>query len=112
MRVYSYYQKGDKKKKVKKGFCWTMFFFGWIVPLFRLDIGYLLMLGILEIALTVLGFPTGGISLFGVFVINLILSFNYNQHYCLKLERKGFKPIDKDIFSGIVQPVATPAPQA
>jgi hypothetical protein len=109
MKVYSYYQKGDKKKRVKKGFSWTMFFFGWFVPLFRGDFSFLILLGILDIGLFALGFVSGGIGDAGMFIINLIFAFNYNQHYCLKLERKGYKAIDKATFETTAAPSAPPA---
>ena len=41
-------QKENKTRKVKNGFSWTVLFFGFLVPLFKLDWGYLILLLIID----------------------------------------------------------------
>ena len=67
------------QKEVKRGFSWTMLFFGFLVPLLRGDI-------IWTIASLVLAGFTYGISW-------LILPFFYNKIYLNSLLNKGFKPV-------------------
>lgn len=76
-------------KKVKLGFSWTMFFFGFLVPLFRGDYKWFLILFILDV---VFGVPSSGI---GSLIINIVFSFNYNKYYIQELYNKGYFPIEE-----------------
>lgn len=81
-------------KQSKIGFSWTMFFFGFFVPLFRGDWKWLVIVLLLDL---VVGVPTLG---FGLWIPNLVLSFLYNKFYVQDLVSAGFKPSDnasKDI---------------
>ena len=64
------------QKEVKRGFSWTMLFFGFFVPLLRGDI--------LWTILSIVLLTFGGISW-------LILPFFYNKIYLDGLLNKGFK---------------------
>lgn len=67
------------QKEVKRGFSWTMLFFGFFVPLLRGDILW-------TVVSLVLAVFTSGISW-------LILPFFYNKLYLDGLLNKGFKPV-------------------
>ncbi|MBD2847097.1 DUF2628 domain-containing protein [Paenibacillus sp. IB182496] len=73
-------------KSVKVGFSWTTFFFGFLVPLFRGDLKWCIILVILE---AVFGSFTLGI---GAFVTGIIFSFVYNKLYIKELLEKGYAP--------------------
>lgn len=75
----------DKRKEVKLGYSWTMFFFGVLVPLFRLDWKWFLIILGVDALLTVTGL---------VFLIPLLmlgLSFFYNKLYAKDLYEKGYR---------------------
>lgn len=75
----------DKRKEIKLGFSWTMFFFGMFVPLFRGDWKWFLIILGIEAALTITGL---------VFIAPFILiglSFGYNQLYAKDLYDKGYR---------------------
>jgi hypothetical protein len=67
-------------KPVKLGFSWTMFFFGFFVPLFRGDIKWAILSFILAIV-------TCGLSW-------LVLPFIYNKIYIKEMFEKGWIPGD------------------
>jgi hypothetical protein len=64
-------------KEVPVGFSWTMFFFGFFVPLFRGDLKWFLLTVLLD-------FCT-----FGLYQI--VFAFMYNDIYRKRLISKGFK---------------------
>ena len=66
-------------KKVKRGFSWTMLFFGAFVPLFRGDWKWFFLSWLLAIV-------TVGIAW-------LVLPFKYNKIYMKELHMKGFRPV-------------------
>ena len=75
----------DKRKEIKLGFSWTMFFFGVFVPLFRGDWkGFLSILGV-EFVLAVTG------AIFIMPLVMLGLSFLYNKLYAKDLYDKGYR---------------------
>lgn len=75
-------------KQVKAGFSWTMFFFGFWVPLFRGDWKWLIIMLLLDIiGLFTFGIVTG--------VANIVMSFLYNKLYIQDLISSGYKPTDK-----------------
>lgn len=75
-------------KQVKAGFSWTMFFFGFWVPLFRGDWKWLIIMLLLDIlGLFTFGIVTG--------ISNIIMSFLYNKLYIQDLVSGGYKPTDK-----------------
>ena len=67
-------------KQVKIGFSWTMFFFGFWVPLL------IIMLLLDIIGLFTFGFVTA--------IANVVMAFLYNKLYAEDLISKGFKPTD------------------
>ena len=75
-------------KQCKAGFSWTMFFFGFWVPLFRGDWKWLIIMLLLDLI---------GIFTFGVVtaVANIVMSFLYNKLYIQDLITNGFKPNDQ-----------------
>lgn len=75
-------------KQVKAGFSWTMFFFGFWVPLFRGDWKWLIVMLLLDII---------GIFSFGLvtFIADIIMSFIYNKLYIQDLVSSGYKPNDQ-----------------
>lgn len=74
------------QKQVKKGFSWTTFFFGFLVPLIRGDLKWA---AIMFIVAAVIALPTFGL---GVFVVDLVFAFIYNKTYAKELLEKGYKP--------------------
>ena len=75
----------DKRKEVKLGFSWTMFFFGVFVPLFRGDWKWFLIILGIDVALTITGL---------IFIMPLLmlgLSFFYNRLYAKDLYDKGYR---------------------
>lgn len=68
-------------KQVKVGFSWTMFFFGFFVPIFRGDWKYMLIS--LLAALLTFGFSW------------IIFPFIYNKLYINDLIYKGWRPADE-----------------
>ena len=59
------------------GFCWTYFFFGWLVPVFRGEIG----IGVLHLILTVVTF--------GIF--QAVMPFLYNKQYMTRMLTNGWE---------------------
>lgn len=123
MRIYTYFQKGEKTKKVKKGFSWTLFFFGFWVPLFKADWSFLLFLFLLQFlmflssivwlvgGLAFLYFPEWVVSIVNVLanilsffagkkgfifslVINLVFASFYNKHLCTRYLKKGYAVVE------------------
>lgn len=68
-------------KEVKKGFSWTMLFFGLFVPLIRGDLKW-------TIISLILAFITAGISW-------LVLPFFYNNVYIESLQEKGYRIVQQ-----------------
>lgn len=64
------------------GYCWTYFFFGFFVPIFRGEIG----IGLLHLIFSAITF--------GIF--QLIMPFLYNRQYTSRLLTNGFKLADSD----------------
>lgn len=75
-------------KEVKKGFSWTTFFFGCLVPLIRGDLKWAAIMFLISI---ILGMFTMGI---GSFVVGIVFAFKYNEIYYNDLLLKGFKPAE------------------
>ena len=73
-------EKNSVQKQGFVGFSWTMFFFGFFVPLFRGDLKWLLITLILT-------FCSFGLAQF-------ILCFLYNKFYTINLLEQGYKPAD------------------
>ena len=67
----------DKRKEVKLGFSWTMFFFGVFVPLFRGDWKWFLIILIA--------------NLFTYGLASVAFAFIYNKIYIDDLLEKGYK---------------------
>lgn len=75
-------------KEVKKGFSWTVFFFGAFVPLVRGDIKWAAIMFLLAAGI---GAFTFGI---GATIVGIVFSFMYNKIYTKELVEKGYKPVD------------------
>ena len=76
--------KNDKNGLIKKGFygySWTYLFFGWLVPIFRGEIG----IGALHLLFAIF---SGGIA-------QIIFSFLYNKQYTQRMIEKGFRFADR-----------------
>lgn len=71
------------------GFSWTVFFFGFFVPLFRKD--YISALGLFVISCIVSFFTYGA----GGFILNIIAAFAYNKYYTENLIKQGFVPTNE-----------------
>ena len=74
-------------KTVKVGFSWTVFFFGFFVPLFRGDWKWA---GIMAISSIVVAMFTYGL---GAWVLLLIFAVKYNEWYINDLKEKGYKVV-------------------
>lgn len=69
-------------RNVKVGFSWTVFFFGFCVPIFRGDAKW-----------AVIMFISGVLTLW---IVNMIFCFTYNGTYIRDLLSKGFYPADEE----------------
>lgn len=67
-------------RSAKVGFSWTVFFFGFFVPIFRGDVKWLLIMFIS--------------SVLTLWLANLVFSFTYNGTYIRDLLSKGYYPAD------------------
>lgn len=89
----------DKKKEIKLGFSWTMFFFGVFVPLFRGDWKWFLIILGVDVVLTITGL------IFIMPFLMLGLSFFYNKLYAKDLYDKGYRGLtpeeDRELFKYI-----------
>lgn len=74
-------------KTVKVGFSWTVFFFGFFVPLFRGDWKWA---GIMVLSELALAFLTMG---FGTLILHIIFILKYNEWYLNDLKEKGYKVV-------------------
>ena len=83
-------EKKGLRKEVKVGFSWTVFFFGFFVPLFRGDLKWA---AIMFFGTILLGFATLGI---GGGVLGIVMSFVYNKIYIKDLIEKGWKPVGEE----------------
>ncbi|MDL4843262.1 DUF2628 domain-containing protein [Aquibacillus rhizosphaerae] len=77
-------------KKVKIGFSWTTFFFGFIPALIRGDLKWAVIMFLLA---AVAGAFTFGV---GAWIPGLIFSFVYNKLYIKELLEKGYKPANEE----------------
>ena len=68
-------------RTAKVGFSWTTFFFGFLVPIFRGDVKWAVIMFIA--------------SLLTLFVAQIVLSFTYNGTYIRELLNKGYRPEDE-----------------
>ena len=64
------------------GFSWTYLFFGWLVPLFRGELG----VAALHLLFTVVTFGFW----------QVIIAFLYNRHYMIRQLEKGYQLNDED----------------
>ena len=74
-------------KTVKAGFSWTVFFFGFFVPLFRGDWKWA---GIMAISSIIVAMFTYGL---GAWVLLLIFAVKYNEWYINDLKEKGYRVV-------------------
>lgn len=81
-------ERGNIVKTGFVGFSWTVFFFGFFVPLFRKDFKTTFVL--LFVALLLGSFTAGA----GAGILNLIVAFGYNKYYTENLVKLGFSPVD------------------
>ena len=76
-------------KEAKKGFSWTVLFFGPFVPLIRGDLKWAVIMFLLA----------GGIGAFtfgiGALIVGIVFSFIYNKIYIKDLMLKGYKPVSE-----------------
>lgn len=80
--------KGNIKEDGFVGFSWTIFFFGFWVPIFRKDFKSALVIAILTI---VIGYMTMGA---GILILDIVLGFFYNKYYTEQFIKNGFQPAD------------------
>lgn len=67
-------------RTAKVGFSWTVLFFGFLVPIYRGDAKW-----------TVIMFIA---SILTIWLANIVLSFTYNGTYIRNLLSRGFRPAD------------------
>jgi hypothetical protein len=75
------------EKEVKKGFSWTVLFFGLFVPLIRGDLKWAIIMFAIHSLLAPLS-----IMLFGLpnIIAGVILAAKYNETYTRELREKGY----------------------
>ena len=80
----------DKAQEVKLGFSWSTFFFGALVPLFRLDIKYFAIMVAANFLLTAM-------ELYALSpIVTLAFAFFYNKLYAKDLYKKGYRGLTKE----------------
>ena len=77
-------------KEIKLGYSWTVFFWGFMVPVFRGDWKWFL---ILFFGPSVLAVVSGGLSFP---LLYLVFGFFYNKIYAKDLYDKGFRGMTKE----------------
>lgn len=75
-KVQVVHQSSGMRKTARLGWCWTYWYFGFLVPIFRGEIG----IGVLHFVISVITF--------GLFQI--IMSFLYNKQHMTRLLEKGW----------------------
>ena len=109
-------EKYGHRKKGFLGFSWTSFFFGFFVPIFRVDlVGFLIFVSpyLLIIIMLLFIFIIGSndeniiiafIVLFGIFklITRLIFPFIYNSFYTKNLLKKGYLPPEDYDYSNAI----------
>ena len=113
-------EKYGHRKKGFLGFSWTSFFFGFFVPIFRVDlVGFLIFVSpylLMIVDLFVIGTGINDrdtvtiaiaiiISILSVIlriITNLILPFIYNRFYTKSLLKKGYLPPEDDDYSNAI----------
>ena len=68
-------------RTAKVGFSWTTFFFSFLVPIFRGDVKWAIIMFLA--------------SIFTLFLAQIVLSFTYNGTYIRGLLDKGYRPDDE-----------------
>lgn len=81
-------KRGEVVKIGLVGFSWTVFLFGFFVPLLRKD--YKVAFILVAISLLLASFTAGA----GAGILNLIVAFGYNKYYTNNLIALGFIPTD------------------
>ena len=71
------------------GFCWTYWFFGWLVPIFRGEIG----IGVLHLILT----------MFTLGLFQIIMAFLYNKQFMTRLLTSGWVLFDTDELNSLAK---------
>ena len=69
-------------RTAKVGFSWTVFFFGFCVPIFRGDAKWAVIMFVA--------------SVLTLWLANMIFCFTYNGTYIMDLLSKGFRPADAE----------------
>lgn len=73
-------------KEVKVGFSWSVFFFGFVDPLFNGDFKWGIILLLLEVLISL---KTKGM---GAIIVSAAFSIFYNKIYINDLLKKGYEP--------------------
>ncbi|MGP4073288.1 DUF2628 domain-containing protein [Piscibacillus sp. B03] len=95
------------QKKVKIGFSWTTFFFGFFPALFRGDLKWA---AIMFISMTAIGSFTLGV---GAWILGIIFAFVYNKLYIKDLIEKGYQPANEQTRQELVnRGIITPTVQS
>ena len=76
------HQQAGLVKKGYFGYCWTYFFLGWLIPIFRGEIG----IGALHLVFTVVTF--------GIF--HIVMPYLYNKQYMTRLLTSGWQLSDEE----------------
>ncbi|MCH1627846.1 DUF2628 domain-containing protein [Fredinandcohnia quinoae] len=77
-------------KRVKVGFSWTTFFFGFFPALFRGDLKWAIIMFIIAAALGSFTFGLGGI------IADIVFAFIYNKLYIKEMIEKGYQPANDE----------------
>ena len=76
-------------RTAKVGFSWTVFFFGFCVPIFRGDAKWAVIMFVA--------------SVLTLWLANMIFCFTYNGTHIRDLMSKGFRPADEESRQTLVQ---------
>lgn len=80
--IVSFEDHRGQLRNAKVGFSWTVFFFGFCVPIFRGDAKWALIMF--------------AASVLTLWLANLLFCFTYNRTYIRDLLSKGFRPADEE----------------
>lgn len=72
------------------GFSWSVLILGAIVPLFRLDLKWCVLMYLINIGVVIIMAFDVSFEIFGFLIINMIFGFIYNKLYIRDLLAQGF----------------------
>jgi hypothetical protein len=93
------FEKDGKRKSFPKGFSWTVFFFGFWVPIFRRDPRHTVLFLIFYgsgagLLLALQTEPLREMLFYGYLAAACYVAWNYNRWYAAQLRREGYHEVE------------------